>query len=96
VIELTEHREGIILRVRAQPGASRNAVLGSHGGALKISVTSPPEKGKANAAISEVLCEVLGLRHDQVVLLGGAGSRNKRFLIRGLTPAQLHAQLAVD
>jgi uncharacterized protein YggU (UPF0235/DUF167 family) len=69
-------------------------VLGSHGGALKISVTSPPEKGKANAAISEVLCEVLGLRHDQVELLGGAGSRDKRFLVRGLTLTQLHAQLA--
>jgi uncharacterized protein (TIGR00251 family) len=93
-ITITPHTEGALLAVRAQPGARKNAVLGEHGGALKVAVTAPPEDGRANAAITELLRDWLGLKRSQVELAGGATNRNKTFLIRGLTAEELRALIA--
>lgn len=88
-ITITPHSEGATLAVRAQPGARKNAVLGEQAGALKVSVTAPPEDGRANAALVEVLRDWLGLKRSQVELATGATNRNKVFLIRGATAEQL-------
>lgn len=93
-LTITPHAEGSLLAVRAQPGARKNAVLGEHGGALKVAVTAPPEDGRANEALTELLREWLGLKRSQVELAGGATNRNKQFLIRGLSPAELSARVA--
>jgi uncharacterized protein (TIGR00251 family) len=68
-------------------------VQGEQAGALKIAVTAPPEDGRANRALLEKLRKFLGLKRSQVELVGGATSRDKRFLIRGLTRAELQAKL---
>jgi uncharacterized protein len=94
VIAITAHTDGATLAVRAQPGARKNAVVGEQAGALKIAVTAPPEGGRANTALGEVLREWLGLKRSQVELAGGKTSRNKVFLIRGLTPHGLMALIA--
>jgi uncharacterized protein (TIGR00251 family) len=92
-ITIAPHTEGSLLSVRAQPGARKNAVVGEHGGALKIAVTAPPEDGRANEAITEVLRGWLELKRSQVELIGGKTNRNKQFLIRGLTPDELMVQV---
>jgi uncharacterized protein (TIGR00251 family) len=93
VIAIEKHAEGAILPVRAQPGARRNAVGGEQDGQLKVAVTQVAEKGKANRAIIEVLARELGLRKSQIELLSGETAARKRFLIRGLTPAELIARI---
>src|SRR3954466_601032 len=90
-VAVTAHPEGSLLPVRAQPGARKNAVIGEHGGALKIAVTAPPEDGRANQAITELLREWLGLKRSQVELASGASNRNKQFLIRNLDVSRLTA-----
>jgi uncharacterized protein (TIGR00251 family) len=94
MVGISPHADGCLLAVRAQPGARKTAVLGEHAGALKVAVTAPPEDGRANEALVEVLRDWLGLRRSQVELAGGATNRNKQFLIRGLTPDELAALLA--
>jgi uncharacterized protein (TIGR00251 family) len=89
MIVITDHPEGCVLPVRAQPGARKAIVLGEQAGALKLAVTAPPEDGRANKALTELLREVLGLKRSQVELLSGATSREKRFLIRGMTREKL-------
>lgn len=93
MIELKPHPEGVILPVRAQAGARRDELRGPQAGALKVSVTQAPEKGKANHAIVELLRERLGLRRGQVELLSGAASPKKTFLVRQLTPGQLRDRI---
>lgn len=93
MITILDHAEGCVLPVRAQPGARRQGVQGEQNGALKIAVSAPPEDGRANQALVEVLRDVLGLKRSQVELLSGATSREKRFLIRGLTRAELEARV---
>jgi uncharacterized protein (TIGR00251 family) len=94
VIDLAAHTRGTILPVHAQPGARRNAVVGTHADAVRVAVSAPADKGRANAAIQELLAQALGCRPSQVELLSGATSRRKRFLIEGVTPQQLQARLA--
>jgi uncharacterized protein (TIGR00251 family) len=93
VIDLAVHAEGCVLAVRAQPGARRNGVVGEQNGALKVAVTAPPDRGRANKAIEEVLADTLGLKKSKVELISGATSRDKRFLLRGVTLEQLRERL---
>jgi uncharacterized protein YggU (UPF0235/DUF167 family) len=94
MIELCPHERGTVMAVRAQPNARKNGVLGERAGALRVGVTVAPEKGKATAAIAEVLAKVLGCRASQVVLLSGETARDKRFLILELDPEALRERLA--
>lgn len=93
-LNLMAHAQGTILPVRAQPGARKNAIVGTHAGALRVSVSAPPEKGKANAAIQALLADAIGCKAAQVALLSGETARQKRFLIEGLTPDELRQRLA--
>jgi uncharacterized protein len=93
VIQVVAHSEGSVLPVRAQPGARRTGVVGEQNGSLKVAVTAPPDKGKANAAIHEVLCAAFDLARPQVELVSGAGSRDKKFLLRGATPEMVKQRL---
>jgi uncharacterized protein (TIGR00251 family) len=94
MIVVTEHAEGLVLPVRAQPGARRNGVQGEQAGALKVAVTAPAQDGRANEALAEVLRAALGLKRSQLELVGGLTSRDKRFLVRGLARAELERRLA--
>jgi uncharacterized protein YggU (UPF0235/DUF167 family) len=93
VVALTPHALGTVLAVRAQPGARKNGVLGERAGALRVAVSAAPEKGKANAAVRDVLADALGCKPSQVGLLTGETARDKTFLVTGLDPAELRARL---
>ncbi|MGE5712726.1 MAG: DUF167 domain-containing protein [Betaproteobacteria bacterium] len=68
-----------MLEVHAQPGARRTAIVGEHGGRLKIAIKAPPLDGRANLALIELLSEKLGLPQRAVTLEAGDISRDKRF-----------------
>lgn len=93
MIALSDHAEGVVLPVRAQPGARKTGVLGEQAGALKVAVTAPPEDGRANKALLEALREVLGLKRSQIELLSGAASREKKFLLRGVSRLAVEQRL---
>jgi uncharacterized protein (TIGR00251 family) len=66
--------------VRVTPRASRDAIEGfDEAGALRVRVTAPPADGAANAAVAKVLARALAVPGREVVLVGGAGSRQKLF-----------------
>ena len=93
MIALTIHAQGVILQVHAQPGTRKNAVTGEHAGALKVAVSAAPEKGKANAAVAAVLAEALGCKPSQVEIHSGQASREKKFLVTGITAEELRKRL---
>ena len=92
-IEIIQKDQGIILPVRAQPGAKRNCMVGEHGGALKVAVQAPPEDGKANDAILDLLRRSFGISKQQIELVSGHTSRDKKFLLTGITLEQLQAKI---
>ena len=80
------HPSGAMLTAWVTPGARRNELAGYYGDALRIRVTAPAERGRANKAVIELLEKSLGCR---IRLIGGAGSRRKRLLAPGLTAGEL-------
>jgi len=89
VIDLADHLQGVLLPVRAQPGARANTIRGLHGGALKVAVTQVAEKGKANKALLQLLCKSLALRRSQLTLLSGNSSADKLFLVTDISRKEL-------
>jgi len=81
------------LRVRAQPGARREGLAGTWNGMLKLAVSAPPEDGRANERLVQLLAELLGLRANQVVLLAGERARVKEFRV-DLPSSEARARLA--
>jgi uncharacterized protein (TIGR00251 family) len=81
MLELTEMDGGVRLRLRVKAGGRRNAILGSHGGALKLTVTAAPEKGKANRAVLDVLAGALDLPASSLEILSGKSSPDKVVLV---------------
>jgi len=90
--------DGVRVRVRVTPKAARNRVDGFHanvdgGLVLKVSVTVPPEKGKANAALIKLLAREWRLPRSSLSVSHGASERRKAVDIEGDAP-QLMAKLA--
>ncbi len=94
LVELSEHPDGVVLAVKAQPGARRNGLAGVHGGMLKVQVTQAPEKGKATEAVLDVVAAAMQLKRSQITLLSGATSPQKRLLVTGLSRTELAVRIA--
>ena len=62
------------LSLKVVPKASRDRVVGWVGDRLKVQVTAAPEKGKANAAVVEVLAEALDLPKSALRIVSGETS----------------------
>lgn len=89
---------GISILVRAQPRASRSAVVGpmetASGVALKVAITAPPVEGAANAAIVELLADRLGVAKRSVSIARGETGREKQVHVLGITAAEAVARLS--
>lgn len=79
--------DGLLLRVRVTPRASRKLVVGPidtpDGEALQIKVQEVPEGGAANAAVERLLADWLEVPKSDVTLLSGQKSRVKMMHVRG-------------
>lgn len=54
--------EGCEVRLKVVPGASRSGLAGVLGDRLKVRVAAPPEGGKANRAVEELIERLTGCR----------------------------------
>ena len=82
------------INVKVIPGSSRDRVVGKYGDAIKVQVSAAPERGKANAAVAQVLAEFFGVKPSEVALIRGAANSRKQFRLSGLTPEVFEAKLA--
>lgn len=88
------HAEGVLVKVRAQPRASRSEVQGVVEGRLRVRLAAPPVDGAANDALVRLLAEVLGVARGRVEVTAGQSSRLKTVLVRGLAAETVLARLA--
>ena len=74
----------VVLPVHVVPGAAKNEIVSVEGETLKVRVTAPPVKGKANEALVKLLAETLGLRKNQVEIVSGHTARRKMVKVKGM------------
>ena len=77
---ISDHPDGVTVRVHVVPGASRAEVKGRHGDAIKVRVAAPPEAGRANQAVIDLIEATVGGR---ATIVNGRGSRSKVVLVSG-------------
>jgi hypothetical protein len=74
------------------PNSSRPGIAGLYGDKLRIRVSAPPEGGRANRELGEVLEAALGV---PVRLIRGMSSRHKVFQVTGLDPEPICRKLGI-
>lgn len=82
------------LDLKVVPRASATGIAGWLGETLKVRVTAPPEKGRANAAVEALVAQALGLPVHAVRVVSGRGSPRKVLEIDGLSPRDVRRRLA--
>lgn len=83
------------LVVRVQPGARRDALLARLGtGEWKLAVSAPPEDGRANDAVVELLARLLGVKRRQVTVARGLSARVKQIEVTGVSAEDAERMLA--
>ncbi|HAL91406.1 MAG TPA: hypothetical protein DCM68_00035 [Verrucomicrobia bacterium] len=90
---LTDTPAGAVLNLRIVPRASKNAIQGEHGDALKIRLCAPPVEGAANTALIEFLSDFFSLPRARIQLLSGQTSRNKRVLLSGVSALAIQSKI---
>jgi uncharacterized protein len=81
------------LALRVSPGARTNGVVGRHGEAWKVRVSAPPEGGRANAAVVQVLADTLGVPARTISVISGHGARDKLVELAGIAPDEIERRL---
>ncbi len=90
-IEQTE--TGVLFSVKVVPASSRNCIAGLLGEMLKVKLSAPAEKGKANQALIELLSKTFGVKKNQISILAGQTNPVKRIRITSLTADVIKSKL---
>jgi uncharacterized protein len=82
------------LSIKVVPASSRNGIAGWLGETLKVRVTAPAERGKANMALETVVAEALGISKDCVHVVTGHTSPRKTVEVTGLSKDDVYVRLS--
>ena len=77
-------KNGLILKLRISPNASKNAFLKDTQG-LKVKITAQPVDGKANKALIEFLSEKFKIPKSSFEILKGTSTKDKTILITNIS-----------
>jgi len=82
------------LRLRVSPGSRKTELAGRHGDGWKVRVSAPPEDGRANDAVLELLAERVGLPRRALTIVSGQKSRDKVVEMTGIDHDEAERRLA--
>lgn len=96
-LTVQESREGVVFAAKIVPGSSGpTRICGLLDGALKIKVSAPPEKGKANQCLLKFLAEELGVKKNAIAILSGQTTPLKRVQVSGISADELLKKLNLN
>jgi uncharacterized protein len=81
------------ISVTVSPGAARTELVGRHGDGWRARVAAPPERGRANEALIELLATALEVPASSVRIVGGRSGRAKVVEVADLAPVELERRL---
>ena len=92
---LTEVTGGVRISVKVHPRAKKDAITGTVGEALKLSLTAPPVDGKANEACIAFFAKFFAVPRASVTIAAGNTSRNKVMCVDGVKLKDAEQKIAM-
>jgi uncharacterized protein (TIGR00251 family) len=87
---------GVVFLTKIVPGSSRTCVCGIFNGMLKIKISTPPEKGKANQCLLEFLAKQLGVKKSAISIISGQTNPIKQVQVLGVSSNSLIEKLNLN
>lgn len=84
---------GVVFPTKIVPCSSRTCVCGIFNGMLKIKISAPPEKGKANRSLIEFLAKQLGVKKNAISIISGQTNPIKQVQVLGVSSDNLIEKL---
>jgi uncharacterized protein (TIGR00251 family) len=81
------------ISVTVLPGAARTELVGPHGDGWRVRIAAPPERGRANEALIQVLAAALDVPRSSVTVVGGVTAKAKVVEVEGMEPAEVERRL---
>ena len=88
--------DGVVFVAKIVPGSSKTAVSGLLDGMLKIKVSVPAEKGKANQCLIEFLAKEVGVKKNAVSIISGQANPIKKVEVLGISTETLVMKLNLN
>jgi uncharacterized protein len=82
------------VRLRVSPGARKTELAGRHGDGWKVRVSAPPEDGRANDAVLELLAKRVGLPRRALSIVSGHRGRDKVVEMSGIDADEAERRMA--
>jgi uncharacterized protein (TIGR00251 family) len=89
LIPIQESSGGVTFAIKVHPRAKKNAITGTLGDALKVSLTAPPLDGRANDACIDFFAKLLKVPRSSVTIASGQTNRNKVIRVAGLSAEEV-------
>jgi len=86
----------VVLAVKVVPGSSRSSIGGLLDGMLKVKISVPPEKGKANQCLVKFLAKQLGVKRNAIRIISGQTRPVKRVEVLGISAETLQKKLGLN
>ncbi|KPK21212.1 MAG: hypothetical protein AMJ76_03265 [Dehalococcoidia bacterium SM23_28_1] len=81
------------VHLKVTPSASRDALIGWQEDVLRLRVTAPAQRGKANEAVLRLLAAALGIERRRLRIVRGHTTRHKVVSVDGLDEEEIRARL---
>ncbi len=83
-----------VFAAKIVPGSSgATRICGVLDGMLKVKVSAPPEKGKANQSLLKFLAQTLDVKKNSLSIISGQTSPSKRVRVSGISAEALRTKL---
>ncbi len=94
-IRVASKENGLMIDVEVSPGSSESRITGYNEWRKRITmkVRAPPEKGKANSEVVEVIASAFGVPEASIEVVAGHTSAQKTVVIYGLGLEEARAKL---
>ena len=92
-INIEKTKEGIVFIAKVIPSSSKTALCGNINGMLKIKISAPPKKHKANICMIKFLSKHFDVKKKDISIISGHTSNIKHVKISGLSVEMLQQKL---
>jgi uncharacterized protein (TIGR00251 family) len=82
------------ISVTVSPGSARTELVGKHGDGWRARIAAPPERGRANDALVELLADALAVPRSSVRVVSGLAAKKKVVEVDGLAAAEAERRLS--